>query len=128
MVPSDTEIFEGAFPYYLAIGMTYEDFWERDPRVAISYRKAQEIRQELANQNMWLQGLYNYKAVSAAVAALAHGLNGGKGKKPDGYVEYPFALTEREKEAEKQRKIKHTLEWIEKSQREQYGRQRNSKP
>ena len=41
-----TEKFYELFPYYLSIGMTYEQFWEGDASLPKYYRRAEEIRNE----------------------------------------------------------------------------------
>lgn len=51
-----TEEFERSFPYYLAIGMTYEQYWEQDSTLVRAYRKAAKIQRDLRNQDAWLQG------------------------------------------------------------------------
>lgn len=63
---SYADIFEEQFPYYLAIGMTAEQYWHGDPTLCKAYRKAEEIRQERMNYEKWLQGSYIYEAVCAA--------------------------------------------------------------
>ena len=70
---------------------------------------------ESRNYELWLQGLYNFRAVSAA---LAMAFWNRKGKKPEGYLENPIPITEREKEADKQRRIEKTLEFFRKGQLE----------
>jgi len=40
------ETFNEAFPHYLAMGMSYSDYWENDCTMVIAYRKAFQIRQE----------------------------------------------------------------------------------
>lgn len=62
--PSYSEIFLAKFPYYLSIGMTEEQYWDRDCTLVKSYRKAEELRKERVNQEMWLQGMYIYDAIS----------------------------------------------------------------
>lgn len=47
------------------MGMTYRQFWHEDCRLVIAYRKAYKIRQEEANRNAWLQGLYVFKALNS---------------------------------------------------------------
>ena len=59
------EIFDEAFPQYLAMGMSYEQFWEQDCALVIPYRKAYQLRQEEANNNAWLQGLYIMRALQS---------------------------------------------------------------
>lgn len=93
-----TEQFYEVFPYYLSIGMTYEQFWEGDPTLTIYYRKADEIRKERLNQELWLQGAYIYEAlcdVSPVLHAFAK-----KGTKPSPFVASPFPLSEKQRRRE----------------------------
>ena len=66
-----TEQFEEVFPYYLSLGMTYEEFWEGDISLPKFYREAEKLRVKRAceddNFQCWLQGLYVYEAVSCAI-------------------------------------------------------------
>lgn len=54
------------FPFYLSIGMTYEQFWEQDVELVKFYREAWKLKQEQQNYNAWLQGMYVYEAVCDA--------------------------------------------------------------
>ena len=101
-----TDKFYELFPYYLAIGMTYDQYWNDDPTLVKYYRKADEIRKERTNETLWLQGMYIYEAlcdVSPVLHAFAK-----KGTKPQPYSERPYSITaeqvKRAKE-EKERKI-----------------------
>ena len=60
------EVFNTHFPYYLSIGMTEEQYWDGDPELVKYYRKAEEIRNEKRNQELWLQGMYIYEALCDA--------------------------------------------------------------
>lgn len=60
---SYTEVFYNHLPYYLAIGMTPEQFWDGDCRLTESYRRADELKQRRRNQDLWLQGMYFYEAL-----------------------------------------------------------------
>lgn len=62
-----TELFEGVFPYYLALGMTYEQFWVDDPALVKAYRKAEEIRKRRMNEELWLNGIYTAEALASTV-------------------------------------------------------------
>ena len=101
-----TDRFYEVFPYYLAIGMTYDEFWNGDCTLTKYYRKADEIRKERRNEELWLQGMYIYEAlcdVSPVLHAFAK-----KGTKPQPYAEKPYAITEaqhRRAEEEKERRI-----------------------
>lgn len=111
-----TEFFDKAFPYYLFLGMSAEQFWEESPYLAIAYRKAYDMKRTARNQELWLQGLYNYRAFGAVMEEFAYGMNGRKGAKPKGYIKEPIPITEYEKEQERERKIRYTLEWVKKGQ------------
>lgn len=70
--------------------MTYEQFWEQDCNLVIYYRKASQIRQDLKNQEAWLQGAYIYEALvdaSPVFRSLAK-----KGTKPTPYRDAPYEL------------------------------------
>lgn len=55
------------FPYYLVIGMTYEQFWDGDPSLVISYRRADELRRRRMNEELWLAGIYTSEALASTV-------------------------------------------------------------
>ena len=101
-----TEQFYQAFPYYLSIGMTAEQFWDGDPNLVKYYRQADEMRIERKNQELWLQGLYIYDAlcdVAPILQAMAK-----KGTKARPYPEQPYAITEKQRKrdiAEKERTV-----------------------
>lgn len=92
-----TKAFERAFPYYLAIGMGAGEFWEGDVTLAKAYRKAWELRREMKNQELWLQGAYIYDAVSRLYPLLNPMTK--KGTKPEPYPESPYPLSGRKTEA-----------------------------
>ena len=79
--------------------MSADEFWHGDPNLCKSYRLADEYRKEQRNYELWLQGLYNYRALSASLDAFGRGLSGKKGGKSLEYLEYPIPITKREKEA-----------------------------
>lgn len=62
-----TETFEEVFPYYLAIGMSYEQFWYGRPELVIPYRRADEIRRRRTNEELWLAGMYTADALASTV-------------------------------------------------------------
>ena len=85
-----TEKFYEVFPYYIAIGMSYEQFWEQDCDLVKYYRKAAQIRQDLKNQEAWLQGAYIYEALIDASPVLRSFAK--KGTKPIHYRDSPYEL------------------------------------
>ncbi len=99
---SHSEVFEEHCPYYLSIGMTWNQFWYGDAEMVRAYRKAQSIKNERENQQMWMQGLYTYKAL-LCVSPILHAF-AKAGTKPEPYLDEPFPIDEkevREREAEK---------------------------
>ena len=96
--------------------MSYELYWHGDPWAAREYLEARELKRAEENQRMWMQGLYNYKAVSAALEIFGYGLSGRKGARPSGYIADPIPITEKERKAAKQKKIQHTLDFVRKGQ------------
>lgn len=97
-----TEQFYEVFPYYLSIGMTYDQFWNDDPMLAKYYRQADEMRNDRKNQELWLQGMYIYEAlcdVAPIFQAMAK-----KGTKAKPYSERPYAITEKQRKREEEEK------------------------
>lgn len=109
-----TEQFEEAFAFYLAIGMSYAEFWAGDPTLARYYRKAYRIKQEEINNNAWLQGMYIYDAVATAL----HNALAGKNTQPRKYAQQPYNFykkekSEAEKAAEIEREQQKAAAWME---------------
>ena len=101
-----TEKFYELFPYYLSIGMTPEQYWDGDCTLPKYFRKAEELRNDKRNEELWLQGMYIYEAI-CDVAPILHAF-AKKGTKPTPYAAKPYPLNEkqiRKDEEEKQRKI-----------------------
>lgn len=101
------------------MGMTYEQFWEQSPYLAVAYRKAFKLKREIANEQAWLQGLYVYDAFAVCMAnAFAK-----RGAKKENYFEKPvdiFPLTDSEKERREQEerdKMQKAMEAIARKQR-----------
>ena len=91
-----TDIFEKKFPYYLSIGMTEEQYWDRDCCLVKFYREAEEIRRERVNQELWLQGMYFYDAL-ARVSPILHAF-AKKGTKAQPYVEAAYPINKKKME------------------------------
>lgn len=97
---SYTEQFYEHFPFYLAIGMTYDQYWNDDCQLVKYYRKAHKLKNEQKNQELWLQGMYIYEAlcnVSPVLHAFAK-----RGTRPLPYPEKPYSLTKEETKQEKE--------------------------
>ena len=80
----------------MAMGMSYTEFWDEPPFLAVAYRKAYRLKREIENEQAWLQGLYVYDAFAVCMANAFS----KRGSKRQNYFEKPidiFPLTEREK-------------------------------
>lgn len=113
-------------PQFIAMGMTYEQFWDEPPRIATAYQKAYKLKLESQNELAWLIGLYVYDAVAVVVSnALSR-----KGAKPKNYLERPmdiFPLTEKEKkrrEREEYEKMDRQLQAIRNAQQRKKKKQK----
>ena len=104
-----TEVFIEAFPYYLSIGMTYEQYWYGEPWLVKAFQEAEEMRIDRMNYEKWLQGLYVYQGIGALTPILNPF---SKKKKADEYPKEPLLITERarnRKEIEKGQKTANFL-------------------
>ena len=99
------EIFNAVFPRYLAMGMTYDEYWNQSPSLVRAYRKAWQMKREQKNYEMWMQGMYIYNALLCVAPVMRASFGGGK-VEPGKYPDKPYPLTEKEvqeREAEKER-------------------------
>ena len=76
----------------MSIGMTYDEFWNKDVRLVEVYRKAQELREKRRNQELWLQGMYVYEALCDASPLFRFSMKRGT-IKPEPYVKEPYPIT-----------------------------------
>lgn len=101
-----TKQFNKSCPFFISIGMTYEQFWYEDPTIANMYLEAYRIKEEREAEKIkwitWEQGLYVYEAicdVSPVLRAFS------KATKPLPYPNRPYATEEKEKEDKKIKEI-----------------------
>jgi len=99
---SFTEAFEQACPYYLYAGMTYDQYWHGEPKIAEYYRKADRMRKEAINEQLWLQGMYVYEAICDAQPIFNPFAK--RGTKPKPYSERSYPLDDKQR---KEREIEH---------------------
>lgn len=92
----------------MAIGMSYDEFWNGDYEAARMYREAYRLRADEANYQAWLHGRYIYEAIGAWVP-LQRAFS--KAKKPGDYPKEPYGyqankrhMTEEEIEDAKHKK------------------------
>ena len=99
-----SEFFEEVCPIYLAMGMTWSQFWLDEPELAIAYRKADAIKKRRKNEELWLEGMYMAEALSATVGNMF-----SKGQKHT-YPAEPFPITEDEQRERREREEKARME------------------
>ena len=88
--------------YYLAIGMSLDEYWCASPNLVKFYRNAHRLKAEKKNQELWLQGLYIYNAFSVVLANAFR----KKGARTHSYLDKPldiFGKPEEDSAAEKAR-------------------------
>lgn len=103
--PTYTEIFDKVFPYYLAVGMSYDQFWLGEPEMVIPYRRADEIRKRRMNEQLWLAGVYTAEALASTVGNMFS-------KSKHEYPSEPKPITMIEVEERREREQKRKMERI----------------
>lgn len=86
--------------------MTYEQYWYGDPLMVRAYYKAQKLREEQADTQAWMNGMYFAKAIEATI------MNAFKKRSetPTEYPSMPITIKRREEEREKTEEEKRKLE------------------
>lgn len=125
-----TKTFEELCPFFISIGMTYEQFWYEDLTITKSYLKAYKIKMERENEinewRMWKQGVYMYEAL-CDVSPILHAFS-KKGTKPLPFPDKPYGIgngkenkteeeIKKEKEAERLKAIIHFNNWARATQK-----------
>lgn len=89
-----TEIFDEHCPYYLSIGMSYDEFWFENPLRVIAYRKALQIKSEVKKYEFWEQGAYFYESLVNTSVLFRDFVKQGKATP---YPERPYGIEEAKK-------------------------------
>lgn len=105
---SFTTEFQKHLPYYLAIGMTYDQYYNDDCLLAKYYREAHNLKRKMKNQEMWMQGMYIYEAISSFVPVLV--TIPDKNAKVTPYRSEPYPLSQ--KEAKEMKEAKEKAEFM----------------
>lgn len=88
-----TQEFNKYCPFFISIGMTYEQFWEGDPTMTrdylVAYKENQKRESERLKWIMWEQGLYIYEAI-CDVSPILRAFS--KATKPLPYPKEPWGL------------------------------------
>ena len=99
-----TETFERMCPYYMAIGMTYDQYWRDDVTMPIMFRKAYRIKQEEIKWQIWEEGVYTYEAL-CKVSPVLHAF-AKNGTKPLPFSSEPYGIKELRENKEEKETIK----------------------
>lgn len=109
--PSSTvDLIEAALPYYLSIGMTYNQYWYGNVLMVYDYQKAEMLRRERRNQEMLLQGLYFYRALGGFRELLGRPAFSKEPVKIYPYDMEVYPLTQEETDRQKARQEAKQLE------------------
>lgn len=102
-----TEILDKAFPYYLSIGMTAEEYWDGDSDYKRAFREAHKMKTREQNFNKWLQGMYIYEAL-CKVAPLFNAFS--KKHEPLPYSQEPYPILAEDIKAKQDQKKREEYE------------------
>ncbi len=83
-------------PYYISMGMTYEQFWFGEPVIAKMYREAHTLSRKRKNEELWLSGIYFMDALASTVGNMFS-------KSKFEYPSEPKPITEAELEERRER-------------------------
>ena len=89
---------------YLAIGMTHEEFWEKESWLVKCYREAQKIRNESDNFHAWLSGVYVLKALQTGIPVVLNGIAKQSIRLPE-FPEKPIDLVGTRKEEQEKKQM-----------------------
>lgn len=108
-----SDFFKEKCPFFMAIGMSYQEYWYDDVWIASYYLKAWELKKEQKNEELWLQGVYIYEAM-CDVAPVLHAFC-KNGTKPLPYPSEPYSFhkkSKKEKEMEEKKEIQDTYNFF----------------
>lgn len=96
------------------MGMTLDEFWHGEAKLAKYYREAYEVRRELENEAAWWQGVYIFEAIAAA-------MNGKKSP----YPTQPHPINtkmskerqEKQQEVNERKTVDYFMSWMERVNR-----------
>lgn len=97
------QFFEDVFPYYLSIGMTYDQFWNQNCELVKAYRKAKKLQKDETNFLLWLRSRYEYETLIRVAPIYG-------GKQPQEFMQEPFPLTLKEAKESEARERKRRYE------------------
>lgn len=97
-------------PRYMAMGMSYDEFWNMNTEFHKAVREAFEERKHYRNWEFWLQASYVYDAIwrlSPILRAVSFGKTKAEAEK---YPDQPYPLTVKEAEAREEAQRRARME------------------
>lgn len=94
-------------PIYMAMGMSYDEYWNGELERAKFYRKAFELKKKQDNEKLWMQGAYIYNVLQD-IYPLFNAWAEGAEVQP--YMEFPLPLDEEERKDQETAKAKEEME------------------
>lgn len=124
------EFFTEICPQYMALGMTYDEFWNSNTKVHKAYREAWKMKCSHRNYEMWLNGMYVYYALLCVAPVMRASFSKGK-VEPGDYLDQPFPLTNKEaqerKEAKNRENFKRFLDRMQTESKQELQRRAESR-
>jgi len=99
---SYTEIFKEVLPFYISIGMSIDQFYNQDVTLATVYRKAYDIKNERDNNQLWLQGMYIYDAISTSIY---NAFCRKAGQQAASYISKPYPINQKQLEEDHEKTV-----------------------
>ena len=88
-----SEFFIKMFPVYMAMGMSYDEYWNGPCWLARAYREAHQMKQRQEEWARWRQAAYIFDALLCASPMMKPFV---KDAKPGKFPEEPWPLTQKE--------------------------------
>ncbi len=95
--------FEEQCPYFMSIGMTWDEYWHGDNTLPRVFLKKFELECDRENMSQWRLGRYMMSAIAASLSE--------KNKYPD----EPFPMTEEQAKEQKERAYRRKVEQFKKT-------------
>lgn len=84
-------------PYFMSIGMTYDQYWHGDVHMARAFYRAEKLRQEQRDADAWLIGSYVGRAIDSTISNAFR----KQGATPQKYPDMPDLMKKRLEEQQK---------------------------
>lgn len=94
----------------MAMGMSYELFWDGDPTAAVYYRKAYKLKQKHEDERAWLMGLYIHNILMNVYPL--YNPFASKGAKLNPYPNLPYTWEEKREEQKQQAGFQKMMEYM----------------